>query len=69
MTEQFLESHNSARWEERKENNKEDPTWAPLSKKIVQENPLNEIVKDIAKQRVFQKETELEEVKLTIEIF
>ena len=68
MTEHFLESHNSARWEERKENNKEDPTWAPLSKGTVQENPLNEIVKDIAKQKVFQKETDLEEVRLSIKV-
>ena len=40
----------------------EDPTWAPLTGKQVEENPLKDIVQDIAKQKMFHKETELEEV-------
>lgn len=61
-TEQFLTSHNSAKWEEKRRDEKvEDPTWAPLTGKQVEENPLKEIVQDIAKQKIVHKETELEE--------
>ena len=60
----FISVHNSARWEEKNtKDKKEDPTWAPLSRKDVRESPINEIVKDIARQKMFYKETELEEVR------
>ena len=58
----FLSLHNSAQWWEKETDKLEDPTWAPLTGKQVEESPLSQIVQDIAKQKMFHKETELEEV-------
>lgn len=58
QVENFIQSHNSARW---KGNSKEMTNSSKSSpeSQIKEENPLKEIVEDIAKQKEFEKETNI----------
>ena len=60
QVENFIQSHNSARW---KGNSKEMTNSSKSSpeSQLVEENPLKEIVKDMAKQKEFEKDTNIME--------
>lgn len=60
QVENFIQSHNSARW---KGNSKEMTNSSKSSpeSKVGEENPLQEIVKDMAKQKEFEKDTDIAE--------
>ena len=58
QVENFLQTHNSARWKGNSKENTNSSKSSPENK-VEEENPLKEIVKDIAIQKEFEKDTNI----------
>ena len=58
QVENFLQTHNSARWKGNSKENTNSSKSSPESK-VEEENPLKEIVKDMAIQKEFEKDTNI----------